>query len=352
MGPQTGTCHALTPRMGRTGLFVVFSLLPCVSGLVACDPKEPDDGDGIAASKGDDDDENGNDDDDDQNDANDEDDDVDDVDDDDDDDDDAPPPTEPPPAPKPDPAQLCDDTVWGGTECIAPDGQAGTSYCILLDGQQFDTPCTATPPECEPGDNFDQGCLGSICLWNGSAFEMYEWSEPDCNTPLVVQLDGGPTSFMPAIATPFDLSNDGSCQSTDWPTAPWLALDRDGDGVIRSGAELFGNATKMSTGGYAQHGFAALVELDDDRDGKITAADKAFGDLVLWSDLDDDRRGMGGELRGLADVNLVSIDLGFDRRGSCDGHGNCGFERASFEYRTDRGSLASGEIVDVHLECR
>ena len=139
---------------------------------------------------------------------------------------------------------------------------------------------------------------------------------------------------------------------SDWPTAPWLALDRDGDGFIRDGGELFGSATKMSAGGHAEHGFAALAELDSNRDGHISAADERFGELVLWSDLDDDRVGSLRELRPLHETSLVSIDLAFGRRASCDGRGNCGYERAAFEYRTAGGKVAVGEVVDVHLACR
>ncbi|MBC8069794.1 MAG: hypothetical protein IAG13_15765 [Deltaproteobacteria bacterium] len=140
--------------------------------------------------------------------------------------------------------------------------------------------------------------------------------------------------------------------STDWPTVPWLALDRDGDGVIGGGHELFGNATAMAAGSHAEHGFAALAELDSDRDGKITADDARFGELVLWSDLDDDRIGVMSELRPLRETQLVSIDLAFARRHDCDDRGNCGYERAAFEYRDGAGKLAIGEVVDLHLQCR
>lgn len=256
------------------------------------------------------------------------------------------------PEPRPQAAVLCDaENGWQGNACELDGGGQGVSFCIVVEGEQFDTPCAASPGDCDPGDNFDMGCMGSICTWNGVGFELYEWSDPDCATPLVLELEG-PTSFMPATASAFDLSTDGSCQSTDWPTSPWLALDRDGDGAITSGAELFGSATKMSTGGFAEHGFAALAELDDDRDGKITAKDAAFAKLVVWSDLDDDRRGMGAELRSLAEVKLVAIDLGFSRKASCDGHGNCGNERAAFEYHTADGATAMGDVVDVYLQCR
>lgn len=298
--------------------------------MLACDAKEPDDG--AVADAGDDEDED---------DAQDDVEDEEPVDE---------PVDEPPPQPTPPASELCDPEAWAGEACTTPEGAAGTTWCIIVDGAPLQTPCSAAA-ECEPGDSWDMGCMGTICFWNGETFEEYSWSEPDCVTPLVVELDG-PTTFAPATASAFDMSTDGSCQSTDWPSSPWLALDRDGDGIISSGAELFGSATKMSTGGHAEHGFAALAELDDDNDGRITAADRAFADLVLWSDLDADRRGVSAELRPLASANLVAIDLGFARRTSCDAHGNCGRERASFEYRTASGGVAFGDVVDVYLECR
>jgi len=253
---------------------------------------------------------------------------------------------------QPDAAIPCDSDTWGGDACTTADGQEGTNFCIVVDGEEVQTPCSTDAPECQPGEGEDLGCMGEICYWDGEALHWYSWSEDDCETPLVVSFDGAPIELAPAVAASFDLSTDGTCMSTDWPiNAPWLALDRDGDGSIRDGSELFGSATGLSSGGHAQHGFAALAELDSDRDGKITAADARFGELVLWSDLDDDRIGVLAELQPLRETTLVSIDLGFSREASCDHQGNCGYERASFEYRTPKG-LAVGEVVDMHLPCR
>jgi len=51
-------------------------------------------------------------------------------------------------------------------------------------------------------------------------------------------------------------------------------MDRNGDGVINSGAELFGTATVLANGQKANDGYQAMRELDTNGDGQLTAADK------------------------------------------------------------------------------
>ncbi|MCB9700492.1 MAG: calcium-binding protein [Myxococcales bacterium] len=251
---------------------------------------------------------------------------------------------------KPSAAQLCDAEVTE-MECETSEGDAGTTYCIEVEGEEVWTEC-ATAYECTPGDGWDYGCMGEVCVWDGEKLTWDGWSEPECNTPLVVNLDGAPLRFEAAAAPAFDINATGECLSTDWPTLPWLALDRDGDGVIEDGRELFGSGTRLASGERAAHGFAALAELDSDGDGQITAADPAFAELVLWTDGDGDRRGELRELVPLAEVNLVAIDLGYTTRVECDERGNCGRERASFEFRGASGAIERGEIVDVYLPCQ
>ncbi len=249
----------------------------------------------------------------------------------------------------------CDwETMEDGVACEMEDGQAGRQECILVAGEEVLTPCSLEEPACNAGDTWDDVCSGNDCLWDAEAEEFYEesWSDDDdCNTPLVVNFDGGPIEYGPVAAATFDLSTNGSCTNTAWPTSPWLALDRDGDGMIRSGAELFGNATAMASGDQASNGFAALAELDTNLDGRISAKDERFSELVLWNDWDADRLGAYGELQPLSETSLVSIDLGYSKRAECDGNGNCGIERASFEYRKGNAT-AFGEVVDVHLLCQ
>ncbi|MFY0541236.1 hypothetical protein [Nannocystis pusilla] len=187
---------------------------------------------------------------------------------------------------------------------------------------------------CDPNYNWDMGCVGEICAFDGTDLYLYSWAEDECDTPLVVNFDGAPLRFEAAAAASFDISGAGQCLSTDWPTLPWLALDRDRDGAIDSGRELFGSGTILSSGRRASHGFEALAEHDLNRDGKIDRADPVFAELVLWSDGDRDRRGELSELVPVAQAELVAIHLDVAVRAECDDRGNCGRERARFEFKT------------------
>jgi hypothetical protein len=167
---------------------------------------------------------------------------------------------------------------------------------------------------------------------------------PGCNTPLLISLDGAPIELA-ASARAFEF-HPGSPVATDWPgaTTPWLALDRDGDGEITSGEELFGDATPIGGGTTAYDGFEALASLDENRDGRIDRQDPAFGSLVLWSDHNGDRRSSSDELTPLAAV-IEAIPLNSDLVPRCNARGDCEGARSTV---TCRGGH-TGTIVDVYL---
>lgn len=160
-------------------------------------------------------------------------------------------------------------------------------------------------------------------------------------TPLVVAFDNQTVAFTPASSGP------------DWPTAatPWLALDRDGDGAITRGSELFGDATVLSNGRTAKHGFEALAALDSNGDHRIDRADPMFASLVLWADRDGDRQSSGGELTPASQI-IESIELGYTVEPRCDARLNCEREKSVMRYRDVTGAARTGSIVDVYLHHR
>lgn len=204
------------------------------------------------------------------------------------------------------------------------------------------------------GDSETEGASESSSSEGGESTTNEEPPEGDdeSTTPLVLAFAGEAVHFNTAVAAGFDLTGTMSVV-TDWPTSttPWLALDRNDNGRIDDGGELFGSATLLASGDAAVNGFVALRELDDNGDGRVDARDSQWSRLLVWSDVDSDRVSARDELRPVSDRELVAIDLNFavDRR--CDGRGNCEVERASFVYRSG-GREKQGAIVDVHLKIR
>ncbi|MBK6639333.1 MAG: hypothetical protein IPG34_17785 [Rhodocyclaceae bacterium] len=97
---------------------------------------------------------------------------------------------------------------------------------------------------------------------------------PRIRRPPTLDLDGDGLETIginPAAPILFDHDGDGIKTATGWinPDDALLVFDRNGNGVIDNGSELFGDATDLYTGGKAADGFAALAQEDTNRDGKV-----------------------------------------------------------------------------------
>jgi hypothetical protein len=144
-----------------------------------------------------------------------------------------------------------------------------------------------------------------------------------------------------------------------WPTAAssaaFLVMDRNGNGTIDSGAELFGRP--VVGGGrkpnVVDNGFARLAELDrrengGNGDGALTPVDRQFAQLRLWTDANHDGVTQPEELQPLSAVGIQSIGLTYQAVGKRDRNGNL------LRYR-GAVTLASGkrlEIWDVFLKVK
>jgi hypothetical protein len=167
--------------------------------------------------------------------------------------------------------------------------------------------------------------------------------------PLVLAFDRRPVQFL-ENDRPFDLG-DGPDVVTDWPSAetPWLALDRNGNGAIDDGGELFGSDTLLASGERAANGFEALRALDSDGDGRITPADDAWPALLVWSDRNADRVSSPDELAPLARFGVVSIALDYVTATTCNARGDCERQRSAFRYVPRDGEDREGAVIDVYL---
>jgi len=246
-----------------------------------------------------------------------------------------------------------------GEQRACGQGDAGVQYCAVSsdDSEEISWGVCLAEPECEPGET--ESCPNEefrTCeiddgepAWGECKFEASDSEEGD--TPLVLVFPGDELAYAPAGTASFSLG--GECSTHDWPSAatPWLAIDLDRSGSIDGGHELFGSGTVLGTGMRAEHGFAALAELDANGDGAITPADPRFAELLLWSDHDGDRRSTHWEHESLASRGVLAVPVAFTTERECDARGNCAIERALVEMHRGEATVVA-EVVDVHLACQ
>jgi len=272
------------------------------------------------------------------------------------------------PIPESSPIPICpdndQDAVCNDDDCN--DGNANAAFDLDGDGFCEDVDCNDTNSQVYPGapldpettGNEDRNCNGQDdyheqglgpCGWLAeqmcrAAGKNWEPGRCTCEffsdpSPIVIDVFGNGfnlTNFDNGVL--FDLNNDGVAEQLSWTKISsddaWLVLDRNGNGFIENGSELFGNFTPQPNPpvGEERNGFLALAEFDKPVNGGngdrvIDRKDAVFSSLRLWQDLNHNGISELMELSALNVWGLKKIDLDYQMSKRIDKHGN------KFRYR-------------------
>ena len=183
-------------------------------------------------------------------------------------------------------------------------------------------------------------CSGGRCDYeSGEAFcdsHDGDWIASTCTchySPIII--DVGAEGFHLTDSDNgvfFDLAGTGK-EKWSWTDANYsnafLVLDRDGNGTIDNGTELFGSITPQPQPppGVPRNGFLALAEFDKtenggNRDGVIDRSDTVFSNLRLWHDSNHNGISEPWELHTLIELGVESISLDYRESRRRDRYGN------------------------------
>jgi hypothetical protein len=247
----------------------------------------------------------------------------------------------------------------GAPQCASAGASCMNKTCCNgLDCDASDT-CEPPnlPPPCGPAGS---NCTGVNCVppscpeeqgWNPVYCECYQFS-----TPIVIDTDGSGFHLTSAAnGVSFDFFGNGKPVQIAWTatgsTNGWLALDRNGNGNINSGKDLFGNIT-VQPSSDRPNGFLALAVFDQlenggNGDGLIDRQDSIWPKLLIWIDSNHDGISQPKELHHLDDIGIHSIGLIHKESTRIDAYGN------KFRYQgslnPDQGKDVDRVIYDVVL---
>jgi len=138
-------------------------------------------------------------------------------------------------------------------------------------------------------------------------------------SPIVIDTHKDGIRLGPAGRTvSFDVNADGFPDTVQWVRPrgdeAFLTLDRNRNGIVDDGSELFGVGTPLIEGGTAPNGFVGLAQYDrpllgGNDDGVISPADAVWQELSLWLDSNADGIATRNEMRRPESLGMTSFQI-------------------------------------------
>ncbi len=184
-----------------------------------------------------------------------------------------------------------------------------------------------------------------------SLISQYKTTKTTFIDPIAVDLDNdGIETTDIAGGVNFDLDGNGTKEKSSWVKADdgLVVMDRNENGTIDSGKELFGDQTiiKDADGNLktASTGFDALSEIDSNGDKVIDSSDENFNKLKIWQDKNQDGISQSNELQNLDSAGIKKIDINYLTVNTDDGHGNTQTRTSGIEFADGRTGVV-GEFL-------
>ncbi|MBM7625131.1 calcium-binding protein, partial [Sporohalobacter salinus] len=189
-----------------------------------------------------------------------------------------------------------------------------------------------------------------IDMYNPGNIEAYRnaLTRQDSNwDPLTLDLNGdGIKTIGQEKGVHFDLDNNDFKEKTGWINSKdgLLTLDKNNNGTIDDGSELFGTETKS--------GFEMLGEYDSNSDNKIDKNDEIYSQLKVWQDKNQNGESEADELYTLKELDIKSINLNHEHVSKTEENGNVirnkgNYESVDGEVKQIKEFLFSRDLVDT-----